>query len=196
MKKFLAVSSMALLAACVATPSAVQPGMFEPDTGFTVSLEEAWSYFPPNFNQATVGGYLTRDGFYLNRVHLITLEDGDSMIAGKGGDIERPYFHAGMTELEIVEMVTNSLTAIGYTTMEADEIRPAMVDGQPGMAFTLQGKWENGANIKGDVLAVPVGSDLHMMMFLAPELHYYEALQDSVEAMMASMNLPGTGSVS
>lgn len=194
MKKLLVLGGAALLSACVAMPSVAPAGLFEPDAEFSVNLAEDWSYWPPAQNFATEGGYLTLDGALLNRVHLVTLDDGDALIKG-ARNVERPYFSAGSSELEIVELITSSLLSIGYTTMEADNIRPATFDGQDGIEFSLSGKWENGLNIKGDVAAIPVGDQLHLVVFLAPELHYYDALQPSVADIIQSLDLPGGPSV-
>lgn len=194
MKKLLVIGAAAALSACVAMPSVAPAGQFAPDAEFTVNLSEDWSYWPPAHNPAMEGGYVTQDGFFLNRVHFVTLDDGDSLIRVARG-VERPFYSAGSSELEIVELVTNSLTSIGYTTMEADNIRPTTIDGHSGIEFGLSGKWENGLNIKGDAAAIPVGDQLHLVVFLAPELHYYDALHSSVGDIIQSMDLPGSPAV-
>jgi hypothetical protein len=179
------------LTACATSGFQVPDGRLAPGAEFTVEISEGWAYRSPSSDQALLGGSATRDGMRLNRVHFVTLDDGDSLIRA-ARDVERPFYSTGSSELEIVELVTNSLTSIGYTTMEADSIRPTTIDGHSGIEFGLSGKWENGLNIKGDAAAIPVGDQLHLVVFLAPELHYYDALHSSVGDIIQSMDLPGS----
>lgn len=189
MKRIL-IGAMAMLAAgCVAMPSVAPKGSFAPDAGFLVTLPETWSYWPPEQNFATTGGYLTRDGMLLNRVHLMTLKDGDRILKTVGKATDIPSWSSAATEYEIVELVTNSLLKIGYNTMEADNIRPIQVDGVEGIAFDLKGKWTNGLNVKGDVAAVKANEKLNLVLFLAPELHYYDDVKDEVEQIILSVDL-------
>lgn len=197
MKKLIAMALTGALAACVAMPSVAPAGQFASDADFTVTLAEDWSYWPAAQNTATTDGYLTQDGFILNRVHLISLKDGESIIKYAPKDAPRPYYSKGASETEIVDLVTASLLNIGYNTMEATDIRPATVDGQDGMRFGLTGKWDNGANVSGDVMAVVDGEDkLHLVMFLAPSLHYYGALEARVDQMMQTVDLSGAAATS
>ncbi len=189
MRRILIAAIAMVAAGCAAMPTVAPKGDFAPDAEFTLVLPETWSYWPPNQNLATVGGYLSRDGMLLNRVHLMTLKDGERILKFKGKDGETPSWSSTATEYEIVELVTSSLLKIGYNTMEADNVRPATVDGTDGIAFDLSGKWKNGLNVKGDVLAVKKNDKLNLVFFLAPELHYYGDVKDEVELIMASIDL-------
>lgn len=190
MKRILIAAAAMLAAGCVAVPTIATQGSFAPDADFSVTLPETWSYWPPEQNFATTGGYLTRDGMLLNRVHLITLKDGDHILKTYGKATDIPSWSSTATEYETVELVTSSLLKIGYNTMEADNIRPVQVDGAEGIAFDLKGKWTNGLNVKGDVAAVKTGDKLNLVLFLAPELHYYDDVKDEVDQIIASVDLP------
>lgn len=188
MKKIIAIGATIAASGCVAMPSSVPPGMFEPEAEFTVNLGETWSYWPGAHNGATRGGYLSQDGFMLNRIHMVSLKEGETLANVYIKD-DVPKFSASSTEFEIVELVTNTLLKVGYNAMEADDIRPVEVDGQDGIAFSLSGKWENGLNVKGDAQAVVANDKLHLIFFLAPEIHYYNELEDNANSIFASMDL-------
>jgi hypothetical protein len=194
MKRILTLCAAgALASACAAMPDTAAAGEFQAnDAGFAITLDRDWSRWPSNLNFATNGDFLTQDGVLLNRVHLVTLEDGEALVRA-GRDAEVPRFSTASTEFEIVDMITSSLMMIGYNSVEADAVRPASIDGADGLRIGITGRWENGLRVKGDA-AVVVDSELHMVLFMAPELHYYDALSEEVNGIMNSMDLESSTS--
>ncbi len=192
MKRLLPVLGIPFfLAACVAGPTALEPGVYTADNATSVTLSEAWSKYPANMNVATKGEVLTKDGPPLNRLHFIQMSEGEALLkTPKKVPEDTPVFTVGMSEIDIVDMVTNSLLKISYSVMEAENIRPVTIDGQEGLRFDLTGKWENGLNVSGDVVAVPKGEKLNLVMFIAPTMHYYPTSETEVEAIIASIDLP------
>lgn len=190
MRYLIALGCAAALSACAVMPEAVDPGPYESEAGFTVTLEESWSRWPSQINPATQGEYLTQDGVLLNRLHLVTLKDGETLLRPRRVEVNPITYQASGSELEIVDLVTASLSQAGYNEMEASNVRPAMIDGRDGMRFALTGKWTNGLDVRGDVAAVARASQLHLIFFLAPALHYYDELAGDVDAIIASVDLP------
>ncbi len=190
MKKILTLAAAAFsLAACAVTPEAVQAGAFQTEADYTVTLPSDWSRWPSQINYDTEGEYLTQDGVLLNRLHFMSIEDGGSLLRTRR-DVEIPLYTSGSTEFEIVELVTNSLSMIGYSSVEADEIRPAGFDGHDGLRFGLTGTWQNGLRVRGDVAAIAHPERLDLVLFMAPELHYYDTLSGEVDAIMNSIDMP------
>lgn len=184
-------ASAALLfaAACAVTPRAVPAGTMTSAAGFDVTLNEAWSRWPEELNPATQGEYLTKDGLLLNRLHLAKVENGKPWIrAARDADV--PRYRAGATEIETVDFLVASLKKIGYSTMDASNIRPETLDGQKGVRFDLAGKWENGLDVKGDAAFVASTGGLRLVVFLAPKVHYYDASAAEVDSIIRSVNLP------
>ena len=194
MKRILTLFAVGSLAsACAAMPDVAPAGAFQSEAGFAITLERDWSRWPENLNYATAGDFLTQDGVLLNRVHLVTLEDGEPLVRA-ARNAEVPRFSTASTEFEIVDMITSSLMMVGYNSVEANEVRPASIDGVDGLRFGLEGRWENGLRVKGDAAAVVVDGELHMVLFMAPELHYYDALSAEVDGIMNSIDLETVGS--
>lgn len=188
MKRFLLIAAACALASCVATPQIAPAGQFQSEADFSVTLPSDWSQWPSQINYATQGEFLTKDGVFLNRLHFVTLDDGGSLLRA-ARNAEVPRYSAGASELEIVDMLTSSLERIGYNSVEADNIRPATFDGVDGLRFGISGRWENGLNVRGDVAAVREGDQLNLILFLAPEMHYYGRLAEEVDTIMSSMDL-------
>lgn len=189
MKKLITMAAAAAaLASCAVMPETAPAGAFQTESQFAVTLPSDWSRWPSQINYATSGEYLTKDGMLLNRLHFVTIEDGSAFVRA-GRDAEVPTYVEGASEFEVVELVTRSLALIGYNSVEAVEIRPATIDGNEGIRFGLIGNWENGLNVRGDVAAVTEADGLHLILFLAPEMHYYASLADEVDQIMSSMDL-------
>ncbi len=177
------------LAACGTTGLQVPEGRLAPGAGFTVDISDDWAYRSPSSDQDMFGGYVTRDGVHLNRIHFVTLDDGDALLRPVA-NIERPVFLAKADEAEIAGLLTESLNIAGYSNMLAGTVQSVSVDGHVGIAFEIHGQSENGLDIKGYAAAFPVADQLHLVVFLAPELHYYDALYQSVQDLIRSVDLP------
>ena len=149
MRLLFAAGCAAVLGACAATPETVPAGRYDSEAGFAVTLERDWSRWPAAINPATHGEYLTQDGVLLNRLHLVTLKDGASLVRTARGETA-PQYNASGSELEVVDFLTASLDEVGYNALAADDIRPATIDGADAIRFALAGKWENGLDVRGD----------------------------------------------
>ena len=57
-------------------------------------------------------------------------------------------------------------------------------------AFDLLGKWQNGLDMKGDVGAVIADGKLNLVIFMAPAMHYYDAVASEVDNILQSVDLP------
>lgn len=190
MKYLISALALGAIAGCVATPQAVAPGPYASEAGFTVPLSNSWSQWAASINFQTQGEFLTKDGVGLNRLHLISLEDGSALVkAYRATDL--PKYSASSSEIDIADFVAESFKRIDYSSMEASDIAPETFDGVDGITFKLTGKTEKGLNVKGDAAAVKVGDDLKLIIFLAPAMHYYDANAEEVSGIISGMDLPG-----
>lgn len=185
MKRFAALVAIAALTACVPTMTAAPAGAFDSGSGLAVSLQRDWTHIPPNLNFATTGSVLTRQGLSLQRVDILTLEPGDAIIRVTR-DEDAPEYRAGMSETELVELVTASLTRLGYTDITTDNIRAHQLAGAPGVRFNIGGKYSSGLNLRGDAALAESNGKLNVIIFVAPALHYYEASAAEVDALIQS----------
>ncbi|HVK82431.1 MAG TPA: hypothetical protein VM915_17670 [Verrucomicrobiae bacterium] len=185
MKRFAAFAAAAALAACVPTMAAAPAGGFDTGSGLAVNLQNSWTHIPPAINYATTGSVLTRQGVSLQRVDILTLEPGESIVRVPR-NTDAPEYRAGMSETELVELVTASLTRLGYTDIVADNIRAHQLASAPGVRFNIAGKYSSGLNLRGDAALAESGGKLNIIIFVAPAAHYYEASAAEVDQLIQS----------
>ena len=188
MKQYLAFAlAAASLSACAVVPQTQPAGVFETEGDFSVTLERDWSRWPSQINGDTTGEFITQDGVLLNRVHLVSIPDAGTLVRARRGT-EMPSYSQGASEFEVVEFVTSSLEMIGYHDVQATDIRPVQLDDSRGLRFGLTGVWQNGLRVRGDVATLPHDDQLDLILFMAPELHYYDALSAEVDGIITSLD--------
>ena len=188
MKLVIALSAAALLTACAPTMAAAPAGAFQAPSRVAVTLDHSWTHIPPALNLATNGSVLTRHGLALERVDIISIEPGEAIVRAREND-DAPRFRDGMSEIEVVELVTSSLARMGYTDVQTTDVRPHQWGGANGVRFGLNGRYPSGLNLRGDVVLAQANGKLNLMMYLAPASHYYDATATDFEHMVASAQL-------
>jgi hypothetical protein len=127
---------------------------------------------------------LSIDGPLLNRLYLVALEPGESLLRPRDNDTPRPIYRADMTDTELVEFVIDCV-AVEYQAPEAGALRPQTFAGQPGVRFDISTQTAEGLNMSGAALVARAGDRLNLMLFLAPSEHYYAAMLPEIETIFA-----------
>jgi hypothetical protein len=185
MKRFAMMVAIAALSACAPMMTAVPPGAFNSGAGLAVNVQRAWTHIPPNLNWTTNGSILTRQGLSLQRVDILTLDSGDSILR-VARNADAPEFRAGMSESELVELVTSSLLRMGYTDIIAENVRPHQLAGANGVRFNIAGKYSSGLNLRGDAALAESNGKLNVIIFTAPATHYYQASAAEIDQLINS----------
>jgi hypothetical protein len=189
MKRLFVVGAATLsLSACAVTMTAAPPGPLQTDAGLAVDLQNSWTRIPAALNGATNGTVLTRHGVMLDRVDLLSIDAGKSIIKAPR-NVDVPVFRAGMSELELVELVTASLLRVGLTDVRAENVRPHQFLGASGIRFNLVGKYSSGLNMRGDAALAVVNGKLNVILFVAPAAHYYDANAAEIEQLIQNARL-------
>lgn len=173
----------AALAGCVAM-TAAHPGAYRAGA-IGVDLQHAWTSIPPGLNTLTNGTVLTRHGTSLERVDIMTLSPGQSILK-VARNVDAPKYRAGMSETELVEFVTASLTRMGLTDIAPDNVRAFTLAGSPGVRLNVNGRYPSGLNLRGDVAMAEANGKLNIIMFVAPAAHYYEASASEIDHLIGS----------
>jgi hypothetical protein len=181
----IAIVCASALAGC-ASVKAVN-GQYEPANSYSVTLQRSWSDLtsmipgrPKNVRLLSV------DGVALNQFYLASLAEGESLVRPTDRDTPRPTFSTDMSEGELVEFVVDCVANMGYQAPEATALRPQAFAAAAGVRFELSTRTASGLNISGSVLIARRGERLNVLLFLAPEEHYYNSLLPDVEAAFAS----------
>lgn len=187
--KFAPVAALAFAAACAEMPKEVPAGVYG-EGGYSVTLERAWTQMPERFG-GTSASFLTYDGPQLNQVHLMTIAAGEGILKEpRTEDQTIPTFRAGMTSLELVELVTQSVTSFGLQNVTAANVRPATLASSEGVGFDFTAVTGSGLRMKGSAIAAEANGALDLMLYLAPEMHYYDAYLPEVERIFTSASRP------
>lgn len=188
MKKLIAISGLLVLAACVDSISLAPAGPYQPDAGFQTSLQDDWTHYPKSINPMTTqGSVLTKDGLRLNQIHMLTLESETPMLKATKND-NFPEFRAGMSEIELIEFLTSSLSILGFQDVEATNVEEESIGGLDGVRVKLAGKQPSGLNIKGDVAMVRHDGMLSMVMYIAPTEYYFDYLSQEFSDIISAIN--------
>lgn len=180
------------IAACETTPRiAAVEGPVPVGKSYTVTLEPGWNRIADRVDgNRTRGDMLTKDGPSLNIIRLISgLESGDYIIKPASKEFPTPTFNADMTELEIVEFLSDTASAFGFVDVATRDVQPAAFGTADGISFGLDAVTTRGLNMKGEVRVAKINEELQAILFIAPEAHYYNALKPEVARIMNSIVL-------
>ena len=164
-------------------------GMYELKSGVTVDLKEDWTHIPKNWHGAE-SSILTKDGLKLNQLHIITVEDGETFIDDKSKSQEYPVYAKGSSPIKQIEFVTANLSRMGFEKIEPKNVTPNDVGGYEGITMDLTGKYESGLNLKGRMAMAETDDGLNVLVFLAPEIHYFDKDIASVDHIMNTVQFP------
>lgn len=179
----------ALLTACATGPKLASAGMFEAGS-YSVPLSQDWTAYSIKTGKGKPAQILTVDGQVLNSVYLFSdLKEGDSLMKERKRDNPVPKFSTDLSELELVEFLTDSLErGQGLLNVEAKNVNPTTFKGSDAVKFDFTAVNENGLNVSGSSLLGVKDEKLNIVLYMAPTIHYYGKLKGDVSAMMASLS--------
>lgn len=139
--------------------------------------------------------YLTIDGPGLQQLIITTgIEPGDALFdigaAGAATAEKFPKYQEGLSSIEIVELVENTLEAWGYSQIEKSNIRPDTLNGAPATVIDLSMSGSNGLRYQGFVYAVQHGDEMQIFMYHGTELFHYEKNANDALAIIRSITWP------
>jgi hypothetical protein len=189
MTRLAAIIAVSLLSACVAAPKGA-PTLVRADEhrmagGLRVTLERSWTAMPSS--SATGRSYFTFDGSRLNQVHVLAgVSSGHGLVKPRNWGQKVPTFRSGMSSQEIVSLVAESVSFLGYQNVGVADLRPARLAGAAGVAFTFTAVQSTGLQYQGEAVAAETRGKLDVLLFMAPAQHYYAAYAPEVERIFAS----------
>lgn len=186
------VLGLAILAATLSACVSARPvsGAYA-SAATTITLAETWSDVS-DYTQAQTPGskVLTLDGPALNKLYLVSdIKPGQSIVRSVSKEKPTPVLRADLSFNEQVEFVTDSIAAMGYFRVETHDLRPQKIGAVDGLRFDFDAQTQEGLNIDGTALAAMSGGRFNLVMFMAPEEHYFPASKNRVEAILASTKL-------
>ncbi|MDH3212253.1 MAG: hypothetical protein OEM05_07185 [Myxococcales bacterium] len=184
---------LALLASACADPVLVKPERCTVQGTYHVEPQITWTRVAGRWGDSEDNEVWTVDGARLESI-LFTraLADGDPLFheSASKKDLEKlPVYREYMSELEIMDLVTQSLTRIGAAQVDARNLRPAVFGGSPGFRFELEYVSEDGLEYAGLVKGAVLDRQLYLIVYRGTALHYYAKYLPHVEGLLDSIAL-------
>lgn len=181
MRPAFAAAVAVLLGAC-ASPL-VSPGNQTVD-GLTLSTPVSWSDLGYHGQRLW-----TRDGASLNALRIYTdVEPGEHVFRARlrGERDEGARYRAGLSAIEIVELIVEGLRGSALVNVSAENLRPATLHGKPGFRAELRFDSAAGLHYRGMLLGEGEDGSLSFLMYTAPAEYYFERDQAVIESIFES----------
>lgn len=190
------VASAIAVAGCVSIVAAT--GTYKIGNAYTIQLDRTWSdasaLISPNPRHVKV---LTMNGWALDQLILTDgLPVGQSMVSQvsrnqrRTDDKQVPLVRAGMSELELVEFVADSMAFWNMQQIEPDELRPGRFGPHEGVAFDISARLANGLDIQAAGVAAQAADKVYLILYISPREHYFATLKGDVDQIAASVRFP------
>lgn len=136
----------------------------------------------------------TIDGPLLNRVLFFNgLIGGDPLFEIKQDINEpRPLFRASMSPLEIRDFIVASLPREGFIDLTTQDMRPFDFGGDQGFRFDFSYATEDGLKNRGIAVGAVNRNRLYLIVYVAPEIHYFTQHRATFDRMLQSLRPRGT----
>lgn len=185
-----AVAALIALSACAGL-KAVPPGPYA-SGGYQVTVGRTWTDLGPLIGSPKAVRMLTIDGPMLNSLFIIDgLKPGEYLVRAPSKEKPTPTWKAGMTPTEQVEMVADSLVAIGFQRVATDNLRPVKVGDKDGMRFDITAQTSAGLDVAGIAQLAEINGRLYIIIYTAAAEHYFQATKAEVEGVLNSARVTG-----
>ncbi|MFL5294819.1 MAG: hypothetical protein ACJ798_00415 [Phenylobacterium sp.] len=160
-------------------------------TGYQVTLGQEWSDVSQIMNGRPKNvRLLSLDGPALNRLYLSDgLAPGEFLVKPTAKEKPTPTYQKGMSPTELVEFVADSVSALDYQRVETGGLRPTKFAGSQALRFDIKGKTREGLEVAGTAAVAESGGKLYVILYLAPQEHYFQATLPEIEGVMKSASL-------
>jgi len=186
MKRLSLILALLILNGCV-TYSLVKPGTVKIGDAYRAQPRMEWSRLDRGRSEAW-----TIDGNSLHAVEFIKgLEDGEILFqpaAGKSTD-NLPKYRKGMNPLEIQDLISNSLKAIGGLKLEVEELRPVKLNGVDAFRSELTYTLKDGLIRRAIAVSAVKNEKLYVLFYYAVKQHYFGKYRDDIERLFQSIEI-------
>ena len=184
LKPLLMVLALCVMPACAAI-TLVEAEQREITDGFTLHPQIEWSRW-----ELEHIALWTVHGPQVESLRIARgLEDGDPLLKSLSRDVEMPSFRSDMSATEVAELVDDTLQRAGAANVEVSGLEPSLFGGHDGFRFGITMTAESGLRYAGLAVGTVYDGRLYMLVFTAPELHYFNAYADTINAMIESARI-------
>ncbi len=132
----------------------------------------------------------TINGTALDELNLFAgVAAGSALVGANDGGEGPPTFKAGMRANEVMELVTDSLSYMGFKRVKGSKLRPAKFGQLRGFRFEFIFTTSDGLRYAGKAIGAVDGGELHLIVFSAPFSHYFPTYHQTVEQIFRSIEI-------
>lgn len=180
MRKFGLLLSLLVLSGC-AFYSLVPAGKVTVDDTYTFTTQQDWNT-NTQFGQVN----LTLDGQGIQQIIATDgIENEKKAFALPGRTL--PTYKSSMSPLEVKDFVRDTVAGMGAEQIEETEFRPADFGPWPGFRTEYRYFSKNGLVRRMIVTGTQHNDKLYLIIFAAPELHFFEKHKPEVEYILNSI---------
>lgn len=200
MKKIILPLALTLLASCQMY-TLVEEGETKIADNMTVTTPVQWS----KLNVASTGLHRSSQVWTINGQQLEELifvpniQEGSTVFKTLDKGNPMPEFKNDLLMPELAELIGISLNkSVGETETEVEvsNLAPRMAGNDRGITFNLRYKGANGVSYLGKALAIKKNEKLHVIMYVAAKVHFYDASEKHIEKIFDSVVLSRLQSIS
>jgi hypothetical protein len=119
---------------------------------------------------------------------VIGLEAGEGILEpGFFSDEKFPEFQPDMSPTEIAEFCVDTLSRMGAKRLHTSGLRPEPFGSHPGFRFELEFNTADGLEMSGLAAGAVVEEELHLILFTAPSVYYFDSRAADVERIIESV---------
>ena len=104
----------------------------------------------------------------------------------RGERDEGARYRAGLSAIEIVELIVEGLRGSALVNVSAENLRPATLHGKPGFRAELRFDSAAGLHYRGMLLGEGEDGSLSFLMYTAPAEYYFERDQAVIDSIFES----------
>lgn len=187
-RKFFIAGLVILLAGC-SHYSLKKADTHKIGSSYAIQTPVEWN----KFNQSKVEIW-TRDGTVLNELTLFEgISEGNTLFPIPYWDKKQlalaPKFAPGMRANDVMEFVLASFSQRKVDAIEGHNLRPANFGSLRGFRFEVTYVNQPGMEMKGMLIGAIEEDKLHLVMFNAPKLHFFDRDKELVEQIMGSIEI-------
>jgi hypothetical protein len=139
----------------------------------------------------------TVDGMKLQNLFFVSgIEDGDTLLVDKPeldfvNESKIPEYKEGFSLLDIREWIEASYAQAEVARMETHDFRPVGFGSKKGFRFEFSFTNEDGLSQKGFVVGATIDEELHLIIFTAAALQFYDKFAPEAERIIRSIRIEG-----
>ncbi len=157
----------------------------------TLLPANGWTQLPSDLALGSNGVVWTVDGVFLNHLIIASVEHQKSLFKSQNDELPMPKFDQSMLPNEVENWVLTSFKNLygGSVRIDSSGLAPMPMGSQDGISFSMRFYNLDGLLHNAKVFAVTEQKKIYLLVYVAPEVHYFQEYLPRVEALAGTLQL-------